>query len=465
MRRALAVAVALALAATACSYDFDNPAEKLGMGQALGRAVVDPGSGMQPLAGTLVALENSPFFNQVTQSSGRFTLLSLPMGQHRVLFRKGTQWAASRVVEIVPGEDGKPEGVNLGDVRLRYTVTLQGSVSLPAGVQTFLFKNLVVDVTDEASGQPAALASLGSQLQYTFRGLAVGPHRIRFAVTGDYDPLFTGSTERRTYVASPLSLDVSEASEGQQLSLNPVQLEPETSTSVLGSVRLRLQAVGPNGRAAAASAHVELHDALTFDPTPGSTLSLVDTLAPDSAGFVQADEPPGLYVARVIPPPSTVGAFQASARTASVGRAAAPQPATWIEPDPVRVVVRSGTTSDGGTLYLVDSFTGGDAALACFSSADCQSGTCVDFQCQGGSPVVPPSVAPFNAPYCAQDDACTSTPGQPCGVDRKGMCLSDCTGLPTGAQPPLFCYPDGVSKVCTPDGVHASTGSFSIICP
>ena len=155
-----------------------------------------------------------------------------------------------------------------------------------------------------------------------------------------------------------------------------------------------------------------------------------------------------MYVVRVVPPAA----------------GGAPDSA-WIEPDPVRVVVRSGTAADAGTLYLVESFTGSNAASACFSGADCQGGTCVDFQCQGGAPVLSPPVAPFTMPYCAQDSACNSTPGQPCGPGRKGICLADCSRVAPGSMtPPVFCYPDATTRECTPDGIVTSYGVFGS-CP
>jgi hypothetical protein len=437
MRRAVGLAVAFA--ATACSYDFKNPAENLGTGQALGRVVVDRGAGAQPLEGTLIALENSFSSNQVTRSTGRFTLLSLPIGQHRVLFRKGTQWAAERIVEIVPGDDGKPEGLNLGDIRLRYTVTVAGTFSL--GSAYGRIANPFFDVTDEVSGQPGALATVASssgKFSYSFRGLAPGTHRIRFVVGGR--DLFSG--ERVTFGAPPLTLQIPESSEGQQLTMNDVPLDPAAVGTDLGSFRFRIQAVGPNGPASAAASTVQLYDAATYDPL--ATNTAVDTLRPDSAGFVQADEPAGLYVVQVVPPQPVADVF-------------------YEPPGPTRILVRAGAFADLGTFYLVDSFTGSNAAFACFSDAECQApGTCVNLKCQGGSPVIPASPAPFSTPFCVVDPGCDqATSGNPCGVTGRGLCLNYC---PDASTTLAFCF-DSVSSRCTPDGVTIATGTFGNCLP
>lgn len=426
-----AVAGLAVLALGACSYDFKNPAEDLGTGQALGRVVVDRGTGLQPLDGTLVALENSFSFDQVTRSTGRFTLLSLPIGRHRILFRKGTQWAAERLVDIAPGADGKPEGVNLGDVRLRYTVTVSGTFSV--GSAFGALGAPVFDVTDEVSGQPAALASVGGggggfQFRYTFRGLAPGAHRFRFAV-GGIDGV---SGNPVTFGAPPLTLDLPESSEGQQLTMNDVPLAPVGSG--VGSFRLRVQGVGPGGPASAAAATVELHDALTFDPLGVNTP--VDVLRPDSTGYVQADEPAGLYVVVVVPPQPGAQVF-------------------YEAPPPGRLLVRDGTFSELGTIYLVDALTGSSAAQACFSSAECEPpGRCVDLRCEGGATVPAPAPAPFSMPFCFVDLQC-STPGGPCGVDGRGICMNHC---PDAVTTNTYCFPDPLTQTCTPDGVTIATG-------
>jgi hypothetical protein len=451
MRPAAAGLVA-ALAATACSYDFKNPAENLGMGQALGRVVVDRGGGAEALPGTLVAVENSFSFDQVTRTTGRFTLLSLPIGRHRILFRKGAQYAGARFVDIAAGEDGKPEGVNLGDVRLRPSVTVQGTFTLPASFSTSGYTRLVFDVTDEVTGQPAALASsfVPGTYSYSLRGLSVGEHRFRFVVSGDYDPLGLGSTsERRSFGAVPLTITVPDSSEGQQLTMAPIALDPQTvGSTVPGSFRFRIQGIGPGGASAAAASTAQLLDAVTFDPAFPSSASIVDSVRPDSAGWVQADELPGLYVVRVVPP-------------AGSGNVA------WTAPDPLRLLVRASSLAELGTFYLVDSFTASDAAFTCFADSECGGGTCAGGVCQGGSPTPPPSVAPLTMPYCiVGESACFSAPGGPCGADGKGICLIDCTGQPPGAVVSLAtCYPNAATGQCTPDGVVTSTGTLSQVCP
>lgn len=440
MRRA-AAGLALALAASGCSYEFRNPAEQLGMGQALGRAVVDRGGGAEPVSGALVTLENAFSFDQVTRATGRFTLLSLPVGRHRVLFRKGAQLAGERFVDIAPGEDGKPEGVNLGDVRLRGTATVQGRFTLPASFAATGYARLVYDVTDEVTGQPAALSSvLPTEVTFTLRGLAVGEHRLRLAVAGDYDPLGIGSTERRTFGAPPLVVTIPETGEGQQLTLVGVPLDPQPAGSTFGALRFRIQGIGPGGPAAAAGASVELVDAVGFDPAFPGSATVVDTVAPDSAGWVQADEVPGLYVVRVLPPASGTGT-------------------SWNAPDPFRVLVRASALAELGTVYLLESFTGSAAAFTCFADAECTPGTCAGGRCQGGTPTTPTPVAPLTVPYCDTSEAslCAQV-GARCGLNATGRCLLDCSGGPPGVG---TCF--DASGQCTPDGFVVSVGTTA--CP
>jgi hypothetical protein len=226
--------------------------------------------------------------------------------------------------------------------------------------------------------------------------------------------------------------------------MSATSLDPEPATTA-GSLRFRIQGVGPGGGAAAAGATVELHDAV-LDPA-GAGTSVVDTLTADSSGFVQADELPGLYVARIVPP----------ARPGT----------SWIEPDPVRLLVRSGKLNDFGTVYLVDSFTGTSTASACFSAADCTGGTCADFQCQGGTFQPPPPVAPASTPYCLPDsEVCLSFPGGACH-GGFGQCQRDCSNgvtalticAPLPTFDPAFSFSaTPIGQPCTLDGVTVLFG-------
>lgn len=424
---------ALALTfALGCSYDFQNPAEQLGMGQALGRVVVDrAGSGARdPLPDVLVSLENSDAFDQVTRPTGRFTLLSLPVGRHNVLFRKGTTWASQRIVEIVPGLDGHAEGVNLGDVRLRYTVTLQGSFQLPAPPPGNTLVNAVWDVADEVSGQPAALAAAtATEARYSFRGLAVGPHRIRFAVQGTLDD-GVGGTTPVTYLGGPLTLAIPETSEGQLLQLNPVALS-EPPAGGAGSVRFRVQVVAPVA-VSPSSISVELHDPATFDPLTTATTSLVEVLTPDSAGYVQADVAAGLYLIRLVPPLFVPGSGSS---------------VSLLAPDPLRTLVQDGQLTEFGTLYVADGFTAGDAAAYCFADADCGTGgACVGDACQGGTaPRTLP--ASFSTPFCFPSSECSNGCGA-CAIDSGFP--GSCSEGPAGPGS-YVCMPAGATE-CTPDG-------------
>ncbi len=414
MKNILASVAALVLAA--CSYDFTNPADSLGAGQITGRTVIASGGGSTFVAapGVGVALQNSPF-DQVTRETGRFTLLGLPAGRHTVLFRQGASLALQRDVDVFYGPDGQPEGVFLGDVRLRLTVTLQGTFTLPAPPAGGAFDGATATwrVEDEVTGAVAALASgpAAGQVAWTFFGLPVGPHRIRFAVSGTLlDPIL-GSVPV-TYIGGPLSITVAETSEGQVLTMNPVPLQRAAATP--GKLRFRIAAVGA-GAVDPSSASVFL------SPPPPPTANLT----PDSTGLVEVDLPEGLYTLDISPP--------------FVDHPPGTQP-TFLQPPPQRtVVVGAAQTTDLGTVYAVSDSVAIAESVFCVQDADCAPGICSGGACVGWTP---PPVASPRVPFCGS------------AVEAVARCSASCVRCPSGFG---TCLPNGADWVCLPDGAPSCT--------
>lgn len=411
------VASFAALVLAACSYDFTNPADSLGAGQITGRAVhASGGSTFVAAPGVGVALQNSPF-DQVTRETGRFTLLGLPAGRHTVLFRQGTNLALQRDVDVLYGPDGQPEGVFLGDVRLRLTVTLQGTFTLPTPPAGGAFDTATATwrVEDEVTGAVAALASgPGGEIAWTFFGLPVGPHRIRFAASGTFlDPIL--GPLPATYIGGPLAVTVAETSEGQILTMNPVPLRRASAAD--GKLRFRIAAVGA-GAVDASSATVFL------SPPPPPTANLT----PDSTGLVEIDLPEGIYSLDVSPP--------------FVEQPGGAQP-IFLQPPPQRtVVVGAAQTTDLGTVYAVSDAVAFAEAAFCVQDADCAPGTCSGGTCLGWTP--PPTASP-RVPFCGSAGEAAARCSVPCVRCPSGFG----TCLPNGAD--WVCLPDGASS-CTPDG-------------
>jgi hypothetical protein len=141
-RRAIVLLAAANLAG--CLFDFQNPAEVLDAGQIGGTVLADVAGSGAPVARENVAVSlKGAAFDQATRPNGRFVILDLPVGRHRLLFRNGTTWALERDVDIAWGSDGQPEGIELGDVVLRYSAAVDGSVSLPTG--NFIASGVAVD--------------------------------------------------------------------------------------------------------------------------------------------------------------------------------------------------------------------------------------------------------------------------------------------------------------------------------
>jgi len=349
-----------------CTFSYDNPAEDLGTGEVAGRVVVDATGGgtLEGVAGVQVELRNS--YNVVTtRDTGRFFLFGMMPGRHTVLFAKAPDLALQRDVELAWGADGQPEGVVLGDLRLRRAVTLQGRVTAPspaslAGQGYSSFEGSLGTVVDEQTGQvvqvPLPAGSDGG-FDFAFAGAPTGRHRLRTAVQGTlkvYDPVLGFPSEvafgPATLVGGPIVVDVPDSSEGLELAL--------TDTTPA------LPTPGASGKLRFAAAVAGASSALAFDVTveqlpPGTAPPIAP--APDSTGTFELDLPPGLYSVTV----------------------ALPAGATGLLPPPPggQAVVVEAQTSELGTFYAVDPAVLSASAQACLDGADCSSGSCQGGQC------------------------------------------------------------------------------------
>ena len=434
---------ALALASVAgCSFDFNNPAEKLHSGQVLGRAVGDAsGTGaLGPIPGVMVALQNEPsWMSQATRENGRFVLLSMPTGRHTVLFRKGTTWALQRDVEIGFGRDGQIEGVNLGDVQLRYTIELHGTFTLPAGFTPAPTGALALPfgVTDEVTGASAALSSgsSGSEVAFSFLGLPVGPHRIRAVAVGSIAGVPATFSGLRV-------VTIADADEGKSIPLAGIDLSQETSGG-LGHLQGHVAIVAPRA-VPVDQVQIELHDASApTDPFLVTSATLLQSSAPDSTGFFDVEVAASAYKVRLVPPTIPVVAGES--------------PIFLEAPQLLLAVVQDGEATDVGTLYAVDSSTGASMGDACFDDGDCApTGTCVNGFCSGS---VSTGGLPPVAPFCIRTtldiaQVCMScalgpTPCATAGGVVTGYCD---TGGYVGGPP--VCMPVG-ALWCTTDGVDS----------
>lgn len=407
--RSLLPALAVApLLLSACSYEYSNPAERLAMGEATGRLVADlSGTGqLSPVAGATVTLKGSANV-QTTRENGRFFVTGLVAGRHTLLFEKGS-WALQRDVEIGYDSQGQLEGVELGDLRLRYAVTLGGSFTPPSGyaIDPYPFTAPVAVAFDEATGVQATVTPEGDgwsapftgRFFYTIPVAPVGPHRIRFAITAEYGGL------RTTWVGGPIAQDVPVSSEGQSLTLAPAVLRvPDTSTP--GKLRFR---VGASMGVPAFTIRVNTVPATT-EQTP----------TPDSTGWVELDLVEGVYTVLL-----------------DLGATAG----TFVAPAAVTAVVVAGQTTELGTLYLLDSTIVDQATSTCLTSADCfEMYSCVNRQCV------------FNEPHY-QPLACLT-----------GSIASTCT---SAVPPGCVSTPPSSPVLCT-DGVSACawvTGASTWAC-
>lgn len=379
----------LGLALAGCQYGFSNPAERLRPGQVSGRAVSDPLSGgtPAPAAGISVSLQGSTF-DQVTHDTGRFVLIPLPAGHHRLMFRQGTALALVRHVEVALGRDGQPEGVSLGDVVLPFAAAVSGSV-------TETFHDGVV--VDEATGQ------LGSVYfgRFQLGGVSLGEHLLKVGLLEPPD---------QEWVGGPIGFTLGPEAQSSVSRLAVLPVRPATAAA--GLLRFRVASIAPG--IDAADAVVSVAEALR-GPVAGVP-------APDAHGDVELSVPEGVYLVSIAPPAGATGV-------------PAPPPATGV--------VIAGETADLGTLYLVASSVTLAAQYLCQEQADCgQRGSCDAGACLGWAP---PAVAPARLPLCElRSDFCSA--GQPCTIGGlPGLCQSPGGGeqacIPCGTA----CTPDGTA--------------------
>ncbi len=446
--RVLVVLAAAQLAG--CLYDYNNPAEQLDAGQIGGTVLADVAGSGTPVAKADVAVSiKGAAFDQATRPNGRFVVLDLPVGRHRLLFRNGTTWALERDVDIAYGSDGQPEGIELGDVVLRYSAAVEGSISLPPG-------NTIAGgvAVDETSGQTAPLV-VGTALPgdpappvtFRFPMLALGTHLIKLHATD----LFNG-----IWVGGQVVVNVTLAEQGTTITLANVAARAATST---GRLRFRVQAIGLSLPASSLSVNLS-PDPLGLNP-----------ITPASDGSVDVTVPEGLYAIGVIAPATA----PPLPRPGSIGPGAplaAAAPVPTVGPPPVYGVVLQGRVAEVGSAYVTS-----DAALlasmtSCQVSGDCGGLACTDGTCVGLVPVPPPVSA--TTPFCAAclyaglesqtglPPACLAGPGVAGACHCPGPAAGvDCAlraGDPTLTPVASYCEPVACGFTCTPDGTSTVTG-------
>lgn len=403
-RTGTGAALAIALgAATGCNYAFRNPAETLAAGQVSGRTLA---GASVVVDGASVSVKNAGL-SGVSRQNGAFTLLPLPVGRHTLLFRKGTERALQREVEIALGKDGQPEGVWLGDVIVPAAVSLSGTVRLPAvaGLPASLGPGGVA--LDQESGTTAPIGPDGS---YAMQGLAVGEHRLRFYATDGGG---------REFVGGPIAVALGPADAGTRKVLSRVEMHPVVPVATL-------------------AATVTFKVAVAGD-VPGLTLPslrLSGLPAPaevDGNGQVQVRLREGLW---------TVGV----ALPANVSAASPPPTVTFA--------AVAGEVIDLGTLLVVSDAAQARAAHACRADADCApadtclaSGVC-------GPQWQPPPGAPASVPICAgATRGCVV--GQPIASSGPFV-TTTCVGSGQAGFPlacGACCTPEGVQTFCAVPGL------------
>jgi hypothetical protein len=363
MRRLLAMPAAAALLLGACSYDFQNPAEKLDSGEVTGRVVADAGAGLAGLASVAVRLRNSSS-TTFTRANGAFFVLGLMPGRHTVVFDKpdadgNTAWVITRDVDVTWGSDGQPEGVMIGDVQVRYPVTISGTFSVPAWAAAASFSATQLLAYDDATGMsgvvgPDPAGVPGKDFAYSFVGLPVGAHALRFFVAGtqlDY----TLTPYPVAYVLGPISKLVDPSQAGQEIPMGPVTLA--SPTGAIGKLRFKVELP-----AAVATAHTT-----TVAVTDAATGVAQTSCSAFSDGTRECDLPAGAYYVDVVTTPSDF---------------------TFYDPPRAIGIVSEGSTTDLGALYVLDANVLSEASNACITTADCGDvmRTCVDGTCRFTQP-------------------------------------------------------------------------------
>jgi hypothetical protein len=420
--RARRLLLAAPLLLGGCTFSYDNPAQDLGTGEVAGRVVYDASGGtVAGEADVRVELRNS--FNVVTtRDSGRYFLFGMMPGRHTLLFSKAPGLALQRDVEMAFGADGQPEGVILGDLRLRRAVTLQGRVLAPATPPGYTrFAADLANVLDDATGQsqqvtPFTTPALGPQGDFDFAlsEAPTGPHLLRVAISGTlYALVFDAGlgifveqpAGQATFVAGPVALDVPDSSEGLKLDLT--DLTPVFPTpGATGKLRFRVAVAGASSAGGFA---------ITVNQLPlGIAPPIVPV--PDSTGTCELDLPPGLF---------------------RVDASVLAGTGSLIDPPPGNAVVVEAQTSELGTFYAVDTAILSASAQACLDGADCHSGACQGGQCL----LVACLPGDFTSDCALAASDCARGIQTPCGNGQG------------------FCAGSASAPACVPKGAAACTGA------
>ena len=434
-----------------CLFDFKNPAEDLRAGQVGGTVLADVAGDGAPVARENVAVSlKGAAFDQATRPNGRFVVLDLPAGRHRLLFRTGSTWALERDVDIAFGSDGQPEGIELGNVVLRYSAALEGSVSLPLG--NSISSGVAVD---ESSGLTAPLtvgtASVGNPVPpvtFRFPMLALGTHLIKLSAT---------DTLLGKWVGGQVVVNVTLADQGTTITLANVAARAAAAT---GRLRFRVQAIG----LALSPTQVQVF----LSPNPG-----LNPIFPASDGSVDVTVPEGLYAIQLVPPATAppLAKSAPSSRTplASFAPLAAAALVPTVGPPLVYGVVLNGRVAEAGSVYVASDAIILASLTSCRNSGDCGGLGCSAGACVGYVPVIPPVKA--STTFCAAclyagldlqtgaQPACQAGPGIPGVCHCPGLAAGvDCAAR-AGTLPqsvPSYCEPQACGFACTPDGATLS---------
>jgi hypothetical protein len=400
MRSPLALpAAAAALLLGACTYEYSNPAEELAAGEVSGRVVADAGAGLVGIADVTVSLRNSATALPVkSRANGRFFLLGIMPGRHTVIFEKARTnfppdptngWALTRDVDVTWGSDGQPEGVIVGDVRVRYPVEATWTVTVPASAG-FTFGGSYYAV-DEVTGDVGFVTQdlLDSNVFYvTFSELSVGPHRFRLSLAGT-DLFFSPVT----FAAGPQAIDVPAAQERQAVTLPPSAAEQSVG---YGKLRFRVEAPAELVRTYGYFARV----------VKSFTTGPLESCSAYSDGTRECDVAVGLYDVTV-----TAGG------------------SGYTAPPMVTAIVTSNQTTDLGTIYITDDAVTTRADLACFANADCGPGSV----CSDGACTIPTCLSSLEIEsWCSGwSMACFQPPyGTLACPGGEGVCGDGPSGLP-----------------------------------
>lgn len=172
----------------------------------------------------------------------------------------------------------------LGDLRLRYSVALGGTFTLPFTVADGDIPSATPPTgfaLDESTGTVAAVVpetfpsgAFTGRFSYAIPVTSVGPHRVRFAIAATVLGL------PGTWVGGPVTQNIPDTSEGQSITLAATTVRVPDLVNT-GKLRFR---VSPAAGAPAFTVRVN-----TVPPTTEQTP------APDSTGWVELDVTEGIY--------------------------------------------------------------------------------------------------------------------------------------------------------------------------